>query len=168
MPFSFVVKNGSKIRAFVSGVMPVPVSLTASMTYGPGMTGWCSSAYCAVRSAFAVSRIRVPPVGIASRALTTRFMSTCWSWPGSARTFPASLPSAKRISTSSPMTRRSIFSKSSTSSLSSNTIGSNTCWRLKASSCLVSEAARSDAFRTSVRSRCAALPCGISSRSRST
>jgi len=32
LPFSLVVKNGSKIRALASGVMPVPVSLTASMT----------------------------------------------------------------------------------------------------------------------------------------
>ena len=31
-PCSFVVKNGSKMRAFVSGVMPWPVSVTASIT----------------------------------------------------------------------------------------------------------------------------------------
>ena len=31
-PSSLVVKKGSKIRAFVSASMPVPVSLTASMT----------------------------------------------------------------------------------------------------------------------------------------
>ena len=35
-PCSFVVKNGSKTRSFVSVSMPTPVSLTASITYRPG------------------------------------------------------------------------------------------------------------------------------------
>ena len=37
-------------------------------------------------STFAVSIVKRPPDGIASRALTTRFISTCSSCPGSART----------------------------------------------------------------------------------
>ena len=37
-------------------------------------------------STFAVSITRLPPPGIASRALTARLTSTCSSWPGSAST----------------------------------------------------------------------------------
>jgi hypothetical protein len=33
-----VVKNGSKMRASVALSMPVPVSVTASITCGPGFT----------------------------------------------------------------------------------------------------------------------------------
>ena len=36
LPVPLVVKNGSKIWARVASSMPVPVSVTASMTYGPG------------------------------------------------------------------------------------------------------------------------------------
>jgi len=45
------------------------------------------------------------PSGIASRALTARFRSTCSSCPGSARTRPARGASTVRSSTSSPSVR---------------------------------------------------------------
>ena len=35
LPFSFVVKKGSKMCAKVSASIPTPVSLTASITCGP-------------------------------------------------------------------------------------------------------------------------------------
>ena len=35
-PVSFVVKNGSKILSRVAGDIPMPVSVTASITCGPG------------------------------------------------------------------------------------------------------------------------------------
>ena len=35
LPSSFVVKNGSNSRALISGI-PVPVSRTVRVTYGPG------------------------------------------------------------------------------------------------------------------------------------
>ena len=35
-PSGLVVKNGSKARRIVSGVMPMPVSVTLSDTYSPG------------------------------------------------------------------------------------------------------------------------------------
>ena len=41
LPVSFVVKNGSKIRPRVTSSMPVPVSVTASITCGPGVTPGC-------------------------------------------------------------------------------------------------------------------------------
>ena len=39
LPFSLVVKNGSNMCACVSSLMPVPLSVTAIMTYGPGRAG---------------------------------------------------------------------------------------------------------------------------------
>src|ERR671922_182384 len=62
LPFSLVVKKGSKIRARVFASIPIPVSLTASSTYAPGTTGWCASAYCSLNSALSVSRSSLPPV----------------------------------------------------------------------------------------------------------
>ncbi len=44
LPGSFVVKNGSKIRAAVASSMPQPVSVTATMTCGPAVTPRCSFA----------------------------------------------------------------------------------------------------------------------------
>ena len=44
LPGPFVVKNGSKIRACTSGVMPVPVSDTDSDTYDPATTSTCRAA----------------------------------------------------------------------------------------------------------------------------
>ena len=38
LPFSLVVKNGSKSLAMVASSMPHPVSVTASSTYLPGTT----------------------------------------------------------------------------------------------------------------------------------
>ena len=55
------------------------------------------------RSTLAVSMVSVPPSGMASRALTARFMRTCSIWPGSALTGPAPAPSAVTSSTSSPI-----------------------------------------------------------------
>ena len=37
-PSGLVVKNGSKARAATSGAMPVPVSVTQTETYCPGLT----------------------------------------------------------------------------------------------------------------------------------
>src|SRR5207244_701368 len=54
--------------------------------------------------------VSFPPVGMASRAFTARFISTCSSCPTSALTEPTSGSSLVARSTSSPMTRRSIFS----------------------------------------------------------
>ena len=85
LPCSFVVKNGSKMRARVSASMPLPVSLTASTTYAPGATSPASPRVRRRRARRSrVSIVSVPPRGIASRALTARFRITCSSWPGSA------------------------------------------------------------------------------------
>src|SRR5467141_1050876 len=84
-PAGFVVKKGSKIRDFVFSSMPHPVSVTASITYSPGITETCCAAYASSSVALLVSIVTVPPSGIASRALIARFMMTCSIWFGSAR-----------------------------------------------------------------------------------
>jgi len=93
-----------------------------------------------------VVRTSAPPCGIASRALTTRFITTCSSWLRSA--FVAERAGSRRVvrRMSSPIRRRSIGSISRTTSLSDRTRRSSTWRRLNASSWRVSAAARSPAF----------------------
>ena len=82
------------------------------------------------------------PCGMASRALTTRFMSTCSIWPavgldrpqvGVEVAWPARCPRRSGGAASSP--------RSSPRSFRSSTVGRSTCLRLKASSCRVRAAA---------------------------
>ena len=94
-----------------------------------------------------------PPRGMASRALTIRFRSTCSSWPGSAFTHPRSWAGTVTRSMSSPIRRRSIFSTCATTLLTSSTRISRTCRRLKARSWRVSAAARCAASTINVTSR---------------
>ena len=95
-PTSFVVKKGSKMRACVAESIPVPVS-TVSMTYGPAMTSGCLAAYAASKFTLAVSMLALPPLGMASRALTTRFNTTCSMRVRSERTPPSCGSSDIRI-----------------------------------------------------------------------
>ncbi len=74
--------------------MPIPVSATRSRTSGP---------------AASVSTVSVPPSGMASRALTMRFMITWPSWPWLTGTQPAAgsslVTSAMRSPTADCSTR---------------------------------------------------------------
>jgi len=55
---------------WTSGVIPQPVSAMASIAWGPAVApGWART-NAASTSTFAVSMVREPPSGIASRALT--------------------------------------------------------------------------------------------------
>ena len=98
------------------------------------------------RSTFRVSMVSVPPSGIASRALTARFSSTCSIWPGSAFTLPRSRgrrgPRARRLRRAAA---RACPACPRTTAVRSITAGLRICWRLRASSCRVSAAARSPA-----------------------
>src|SRR5437899_2253743 len=78
---------------------------------------------------------------MASRELTARFRSTCSIWPGSAFTSQRSDVKSVTRSMSSPMRRRSIFSRLATRSLRLRTSGASNCLRLKARSWRVNEAA---------------------------
>ena len=73
-----VVKNGSKRWAFTSGVMPWPVSVTTSSTYGRRE----SNAEMPVGVALGELHVHrldgePPPLLMASRALRARFITTC-------------------------------------------------------------------------------------------
>ncbi len=69
-PTAFVVKKGSNRWACTSASMPTPVSVTASITYRPGLAPGWSRAKVSSRPASAVSSVSWPPAGIASRAFT--------------------------------------------------------------------------------------------------
>ena len=149
LPAAFVVKNGSKMRACVASSMPTPVSVTEIFTYEPGLMPRYLLATSSSTSAFDVAICSEPPFGIASRAFTTRFISTCSICPASAFVAPSPGPGAKVSSTSSPSSRRSIFSSPPMSPLRSSTSGRSTCFRLNARSCRVSPTARMLALRAS-------------------
>jgi hypothetical protein len=89
-----------------------------------------------------VSMVNWPPFDIASLALTARFIITCSICPGSAFTRPKDGSPQMSRSMSSPIIRRRSLEILLTTALRSSIFGSNTCCRLKASSCRVSSAAR--------------------------
>src|SRR5438445_733457 len=93
-------------------------------------------------AAVVVSMTRRPPSGMASRALTARFIRTCSICVGSARTRPSGSSGRKVRTTSSPMRRPSILITDSMVWLRSSTRVSKTWRRLKARSWRVSPAAR--------------------------
>ncbi len=133
LPTSFVVKNGSKTRARVSSSMPVPVSDTRNTTPRPASS----------EPVFSVSTRTTPPSGIASRAFSSRFKSTCSSCVSFARTGAGT--SSSRVTTSTfERIRFSIVvhARATTALMSINSEADGLLW-LKASSRLVMPAARS-------------------------
>ena len=93
LPVSLVVKNGSKILSMISFGMPVPVSRHLDRHVVGRAAAACTAAPC-IRSAvtFAVRTVSLPPFGIASRAFTARFTTTCSSCDTSAFTGQRSRP----------------------------------------------------------------------------
>jgi len=76
LPVSFVVKERLEdVRKSVTSI-PMPVSLTASMTCGPGFAPKCWRAVRGIEIDVGVSMTSFPPPGMASRELMARFMST--------------------------------------------------------------------------------------------
>src|SRR6516162_5908135 len=153
LPTPLVVKNGSNRCACTSGLMPLPVSHTLSIACGPPDAPGCISTNASSKSTLPVSMVRRPPWGIASRAFTARFRMICSICAGSAFTRPSA--GSSRLSTSivSPISGLSIWAMPATTPLRSSTRGWSICWRLKARSCWVSDAARSAVFLTSSTSR---------------
>ena len=86
-------EEGSKTRLRVAGSMPCPVSRHDERLIG-ARAGY-PHAPRSVSSDVDFQRLDVssPPPGIASRALSVRFSSTCSSCLGSARTVPPRRPS---------------------------------------------------------------------------
>ena len=152
LPGAFVVKNGSKmLRRTSRRHADARVAHGEHDVRPPG-----SPVPPRLASRRRRSRcVSVPPPGIASRALTARFMMTCSIWPGSACT-GARLGSrgGARVDMSSPIRRRSIGPVLATTSFRSSTCGCSTCWRLNASSWRVSAGRASAARWISSRRRC--------------
>ncbi len=131
------------MRACTSGGIPVPVSLTASTTCGPAVALGLAATKDASTSTSASPIVSRPPPGIASRAFTTRLSTTCSICAGSASTRPTPGATVVTSSTSSPISRCSIGSRSATTTSSARTRVCSTCLRLKARSWRVRVAARS-------------------------
>ena len=110
--------------------------------------------------------VSVPPSGMASRALTARFISTCSSWPRSALTCHRSASAWALQRMCSPSTRPIIRSKSRTTSPRSRILRSSICRRLNASSWRLSEAPCWAAFWMASRSSRVSLPGGRRRRCR--
>src|SRR5580658_6522237 len=108
LPIGLVVKNGSKTWESVAASIPCPVSLTCSMTYRPGPSSRSRPA-SSPTSTFDVSIVILPPCGMASRAFTARFISTCSTCPGSAFTGTSDGCRLAINSISSPITRDSFI-----------------------------------------------------------
>jgi hypothetical protein len=166
-PNPLVVKNGSNRWAFVSSVIPAPLSVTARRAYRPGRTSGRTWAYAPSSSAGYVSTVSRPPVGMASRALTARLVSTCSTCPGSAITRPRSGCRTVVSRMSSPIRRASILAVRAIRSFRSVGRGWRTCLRLNARSWRVSSAARRPASMTSATYSAASPPAGRSARSSS-
>src|SRR2546425_6191215 len=87
LPCRFVVKNSSKTRERVSSSMPTPVSVTVSSMQGASL-GLSLGAAGSNSTPFRVCKVIRPPLGMASRDLSTRLRMICWAWPGSICTWP--------------------------------------------------------------------------------
>jgi len=137
LPVSLVVKNGSKTFDRVASSMPIPMSVTASITYAPlRMSGW-QCTWVSSSSTLAVSIVSLPPCGIASRAFTARLSTICVICVGSASTRPNPADALTTSAMSSPIRRRSIGSIPAIVVLRSRILGASTCFLLNASSCRV-------------------------------
>ncbi len=89
-PSARVVKKGSKILASVASDMPMPVSVTSTNTKSPGATSARSQLWARRSASTVVTPVcRVAPPEVPSSAppaFVSRFITTCWSWMGSAET----------------------------------------------------------------------------------
>jgi hypothetical protein len=166
-PGSLVVKKGSKMRDCSSGSIPTPVSLSVSATYAPGRTPAGRSGVSGRKIRLAVVTVMRPPSGIASRAFTTRLITTCSSCPGSASTYQSPGSAWVSTTTPAPARRRTMPSSSVSTLLSESTLGCSTWRRLKASSWRVRPAARWPAWRICSTSPRMGSPLRTSSRRRS-
>jgi hypothetical protein len=120
------------------------------------------------RVRFEVRIVTVPPSGgMASRELTTRFMTVLEIWPSSARTDQRSGACSTLSVMRSPTSRRSKSESSVSISDSANTLGCKVCWREKARSWRTNPAARTEFCRTSLISAKEGSPAGWRIRSRS-
>ena len=137
-PGGFVVKKGSKIRAWRAAAEAGPVSVTVSTIR------CCAGSYCVVRVTSGS-----PGGADACCALVRRLMSTCCSWCGSPqRGVPARRGAGGRPHCRPGGIRRSSM-VSATSVLSATTVRSEGCWRAKVRNCRTRRSQRAAAWAMS-------------------
>ncbi len=120
-PEDLVVNIGSNARAATSLSMPTPVSETSSRTKRPGDTPGSAIVSRSESSTFSVSKVSVPPSGIASRALTARLIRTCSTRAGSSAIGQRSACSRRSTRMCSPIVERRNPSRPVISSLRTKT-----------------------------------------------
>ena len=162
-PGPLVVKNGSNACCRTSSGMPCPLSETRSTTQWPGPGAMpLSPAGTVSRS---VATTRRPPVGIASRAFSARFSTTCATsaWPIS--TVAGAASNCQSTSMVSPTVPSTIDARSPSATLRSTTDARAGFLPAKVSRPEVMCVA-SATERRSVSIRCIRWPCGASSSAR--
>ena len=130
-PGGFVVKYGSNARESVAASMPQPVSVMRTITACSGPVGVCS------RSTLPVSTVTRPPDGIASRALSTRFISVCSTWPTLTLTRPSRGSSSSATWICSPSSGASVRTTPLATAFRSSDVATGAAARLVVSMCWV-------------------------------
>jgi hypothetical protein len=133
VPWALVVKNASNTRLVVSGLMPWPVSDTDRASHSLPRRRGAPAAAAAWPGTIAVRSVSLPPRGMASRAFSARLSSTCSSWPWSISIPTETGARSTMTCVCSPITVRSIFSRSVITAATSMTRRSSACWRENAS-----------------------------------
>ena len=139
------MKNGSKARALVSAFMPVPVSVTASSTYGPATTANGSPSIERVSSTLAVSIVSARRGHRVAR-VDGEVHQHLLELAASALTGHRSSDEIRaQLDVLADQAREQLLDVMD-DRVDVEHRGCSTCWRLNASSCRVSAAARSPAF----------------------
>ena len=110
--------GGTTVSKISVAVYALPVVRVNSVAFMVG-----ASPTMANKRPLSANTSTLPPGWVYLIALSRRFTSTCSICPGSARILPASSAKKSDSSTSSPRSRRSIFSSPSTTRLTSSTTG---------------------------------------------
>ncbi len=145
-PVGLVVKKGSNARETTSGGMPVPVSPTLSTTYCPEAASPGCRAPAPLMLALVACTVSVPPSGIASRALITRFSNAFSSWFGSQMMVHKSGVRIRLTSIPGPTVPRINSAMPSSNALALVGFGLRVCRRENASRRCVNAAARDADF----------------------
>jgi len=149
LPFSFVVKNGSKIFSIASGPIPRPVSLIDNSIKISSASIFLSCNSKGTESANWRLTFKTPPFSsMAWKALVHKFINIWYNWVGSALMTPQSCEMFSWISMVVGIDERTIFMACLIIGWSFSGVFSTCAWRLKARICLTRSLARYPACRT--------------------
>ena len=157
-PVLLVVKNGSKILGRTSGAIPQPLSLTARQTNTPGRASGFRFAASPSSWQTDVLMVSCPPLGMASRALTTRFRRICSIMATSPLIPGRSCAGTNSMAMSAPSRRATILAVALMTSFKLSSCNCICCLRLKVSSWRVKPAARLAAAPICLIDSSASLP----------